>query len=219
MRKARELTIVLLLALGALLIGGILLEQLHRDHLCLDLHATSLKTVLFAILAVVFLATAVFCALYLIYNRLPGIVGYFSCLILCSAFLTASLSAVLCSYTTDVADLSGEPSQKLAAVGRAFPDELHRFVTGYLSYEHGDCAVEEIAVTLDEQTFAQEWDRLKMQAFSEQTAGDLTCYSQNLHDTWSAQIRVDPELRVIVYGRYALAELLPQDISHLVYAE
>ena len=128
MRKARELTIVLLLALGALLIGGILLEQLHRDHLYLDLHATSLKTVLFAILAVVFLATAVFCALYLIYNRktksvsvLPGIVGYFSCLILCSAFLTASLSAVLCSYTTDVADLSGEPSQKLAAVGRAFP--------------------------------------------------------------------------------------------------
>ena len=69
MRKARELTIVLLLALGALLIGGILFEQLHRDHLCLDLHATSLKTVLFAILAVVFLATAVFCALYLIYNR------------------------------------------------------------------------------------------------------------------------------------------------------
>ncbi len=58
-----------------------------------------------------------------------------------------------------------------------------------------------------------------MQAFSEQTAGDLTCYSQNLHDTWSAQIRVDPELRVIVYGRYALAELLPQGISHLVYDE
>lgn len=226
MRKARELTIVLLLALGALLIGGILFEQLHRDHLYLDLHAASLKTVLFAILAVVFLAAAVFCALYLIYNRktksvsvLPGIVGYFSCLILCSVFLTVSLSAVLCSYTTDVADLSGEPSQKLAAVDRAFPDELHRFVTGYLSYEHGDSACEEITVTLDEQTFAQEWDRLKMQAFSEQTAGNLICYSQNLHDTWSAQIRVDPELRVIVYGRYALAELLPQDISHLVYAE
>ena len=162
MRKARDLTIVLLLALGALLIGGILFEQLHRDHLYLDLHATSLKTVLFAILAVVFLATAVFCALYLIYNRktksvsvLPGIVGYFSCLILCSAFLTASLSAVLCSYTTDVADLSGEPSQKLAAVGRAFPDELHRFVTGYLSYEHGDSACEEITVTLDEQNRQQ----------------------------------------------------------------
>lgn len=30
MRKARELTIILLLALGALLIGGILFEQLHR---------------------------------------------------------------------------------------------------------------------------------------------------------------------------------------------
>ena len=69
MKKARELTIVLLLALGALLIGGILFEQLHRDHLYLDLHAASLKTVLFAILAVVFLAAAVFCALYLIYNR------------------------------------------------------------------------------------------------------------------------------------------------------
>ena len=60
MRKARELTLGLLLALGALLIGGILLEQLHRDHLYLDLHATSLKTVLFAILAVVFLANVLF---------------------------------------------------------------------------------------------------------------------------------------------------------------
>lgn len=69
MKKARELTLGLLLALGALLIGGILLEQLHRDHLYLDLHATSLKTVLFAILAVVFLAAAVFCAGWYIYQK------------------------------------------------------------------------------------------------------------------------------------------------------